>query len=357
MPTLSTTPIDGGAIRASTAMCPTPAGRQLQHQVSGVRGGSQHCVGVPEFVVERLRRRHRSPPPARAIAATRSLVEVLPAEPVMPDDRAARPAISAAARDRGQRGQRGQHVGRHLDQRQIGVDRAACPAPRPHRRRRRRRRSRGRRRVRRRSRRTAIPAAPCGCRTRPTCRHQRCAAPDGAAPAASSTAAIAPTVSGESGAAGCSGSSGCDRGRQPAGGERGGGQFVDVGERDDLVLHVLALFVALAGDDHRVTRPGGGDGGPDAPRRSPISRTREPVRCGRRPGAQDLRPDRGRILGPRVVVGDDDQFGAQLRRRPPISGRLPRSRSPPAPITRMTLPTVSGRSASRMAPSAAGLCA
>ena len=56
-----------------------------------------------------------------------------------------------------------------------------------------------------------------------------------------------------------------------------------------------------------------------------------------RPGsaASDGGADRGRVLAARIVVGDDHARRPAARRRAPISGRLPRSRSPPAPNTTM----------------------
>ena len=82
-------------------------------------------------------------------------------------------------------------------------------------------------------------------------------------------------------------------------------------------------------------------------------RGRRPARAWRRRGAiasravadldgagragEDRLADRGRILGARIVVGDDDHVGVPAAASP-ISGRLPGSRSPPAPKTTTSRP-------------------
>ena len=65
----------------------------------------------------------------------------------------------------------------------------------------------------------------------------------------------------------------------------------------------------------------------------------------RRRGAPcgDLGHDRLGVLAARVVGGDDRHVGAARPPRAPISGRLPRSRSPPAPKTTISRPRVSSR--------------
>ena len=106
--------------------------------------------GWPELVVERARRGDGRAEPRRAPAASRSLVEVLPDEPVTPTTvRRGRRRTTA----RGQRRERGEAVGDHdaTARRPAGCTSAAtAPAGR-----RRRRRSRGRRRARRAARGTA----------------------------------------------------------------------------------------------------------------------------------------------------------------------------------------------------------
>ena len=83
-PTLTTTPIRGGAMLAQVAEVPDAAGAHLQHQEPGVRVGLQHGVRQAELVVERAGRRHGRAEPGAAAGAIRSLVVVLPDEPVMP---------------------------------------------------------------------------------------------------------------------------------------------------------------------------------------------------------------------------------------------------------------------------------
>ena len=111
-----------------------------------------------------------------------------------------------------------------------------------------------------------------------------------------------------------------------------------VGERQHLVADDLAGLVALAGDEQHVAGSQRRRRRRGSPRRGRRSRSRPARRRGS--GA-----DRGRILGARIVVGDDDAVGV-LGRDAPISGRLPVSRSPPAPKTTMSRPLAYGRSAS-----------
>ena len=58
----------------------------------------------------------------------------------------------------------------------------------------------------------------------------------------------------------------------------------------------------------------------------------------RRSPGEDLRDDRLRILAAGVVGGDDDPIGEASRPISPISGRFPRSRSPPHPKTQIEPP-------------------
>ena len=92
-------------------------------------------------------------------------------------------------------------------------------------------------------------------------------------------------------------------------------QLDPIGERMHHAGDLLAEFVPLPGDDDRVPGAGGGDGGPD---RGPAvadlqdlgaaaagsGRGRPAPRTG-----QHLRPDLRRLLGPGIVVGDDQQVG------------------------------------------------
>ena len=91
------------------------------------------------------------------------------------------------------------------------------------------------------------------------------------------------------------------------------------------VLELLPLLVALAGYHHHVARPGALHGACD--------RAACPARARPRPGARhDLVDDRLGPLRARVVGGHDHRSASSGRRRP-MSARLPRSRSPPAPNT------------------------
>ena len=73
----------------------------------------------------------------------------------------------------------------------------------------------------------------------------------------------------------------------------------------------------------------------------------------------DVARDRLGVLAARIVAGDDHAVGEPRRRRAPISGRLPRSRSPPQPNTHTELaarPT-QARSARQHLASASGVWA
>ena len=119
------------------------------------------------------------------------------------------------------------------------------------------------------------------------------------------------------------------------------------------VLELLALLVALAGDHHRVARPARARRRARS-RRAGRARTSTPPVAG--PG-EDLGDDRLRVLGARVVGGDDRQVGQPSAPALPIFGRLSRSRSPPAPKTEITLPSVSRRAAARTLSSESGVWA
>ena len=72
---------------------------------------------------------------------------------------------------------------------------------------------------------------------------------------------------------------------------------------------------------------------------------------------QDHVDDRARILGARVVAGDDREVGARGDRARPSSAAWCGSRSPPQPNTQISRPRVSGRSAASTRSSASGVCA
>ena len=73
-------------------------------------------------------------------------------------------------------------------------------------------------------------------------------------------------------------------------------------------------------------------------------------------GCQDGGADGGRIFAAGIVVGYDDDVGKAAAAWP-INGRLPRSRSPPAPNTTCSRPVVCGRSAVSSRSSASGVWA
>jgi hypothetical protein len=107
----------------------------------------------------------------------------------------------------------------------------------------------------------------------------------------------------------------------------------------DRVADDLPGLVALAGDQQRVARPSASTAAQD--RLGPVA---DLVRLGA--GGQDRGADRGRVLAARVVVGDIDDIGVPPPRAP-ISGRLPRSRSPPAPKTTTAGPSHAGAAPQR----------
>ena len=109
-------------------------------------------------------------------------------------------------------------------------------------------------------------------------------------------------------------------------------QFSDVTEVQSLISHLLVTLMTFAGDQHAVTRGGGGHRQRDgtAPRSgSPLVFAAD--------ARQDVVDDLQRRFVPRVVTGDNDAI-RQLVGRRPISGRLSRSRSPPQPNTQCKLP-------------------
>ncbi len=122
-----------------------------------------------------------------------------------------------------------------------------------------------------------------------------------------------------------------------------------VGERQHLVADDLPGLVTLAGDDDDIAGAEHADTGGD--RLGAVADL-----AGARRGDENFGADRLGALGARVVVGDDDDVGL-LDRDDPMIGRLPLSRSPPQPMTQMSLPVAKGRSASSTAASASGLCA
>ena len=102
---------------------------------------------------------------------------------------------------------------------------------------------------------------------------------------------------------------------------------------------LLAGLVALAGDQHGVARPGR----PRWPRRSPRPgrRSRRP-----RPAAPPARPARRSSMARRIAAGSSERGlssvtisrSASRAATSPMSGRLPRSRSPPQPSTMISRP-------------------
>ena len=101
-PTLSTTPTRGRATRHSRAMCPRPAGAHLQHQEAGPLVGAQDGERAGRCRCCRTRAGSPSAPRVASTWPSRSLVEVLPEEPVIasvqqaaaPTSRACTPAAS-----------------------------------------------------------------------------------------------------------------------------------------------------------------------------------------------------------------------------------------------------------------------
>jgi hypothetical protein len=103
------------------------------------------------------------------------------------------------------------------------------------------------------------------------------------------------------------------------------------------VADYLAGFKALAGDQENIASAQIGNRCP----RLPHAGRRFPAAQGRRDGGADG----GWLFAARIIVSD-------VTRSPgggdsPINGRLPRSRSPPAPKTTTSLPLAAGRNASR----------
>ena len=115
----------------------------------------------------------------------------------------------------------------------------------------------------------------------------------------------------------------------------------------------LVVLVSLAGDDHEIARPGQADGERDG-MPADRARRRSPARPGacrgsaaspasRTPGSMSARMRPGSsVRGLSEVITTRSLARAAAA---PISGRLPRSRSPPQPKTVMSAPGVSGRRA------------
>ena len=99
----------------------------------------------------------------------------------------------------------------------------------------------------------------------------------------------------------------------------------------------LTLLVAFSGHDEHVPSSQAADGRGD--RRAAIADLQRVRRA-----AADLGADGGGLLRARVVVGDDGDVGEAAAISPMI-GRLPRSRSPPAPNTTISRPVAWGRRA------------
>ena len=361
MPTLSTTPIDGGAIAASAAILPGMARRHLQDQEVGVGGRAQHRPRMAELVVERpgrgdhlaQRRQHRGQQVLGRGLARRS---------GDPDDASARPPPTRR------------------------------PPPRP-----------------------AWPARPAPRRPSRRCRVRARGRGVGDRPARGATTiagtptgraastATAPAADGRGREIVAVGARARQRQEQPAGGHRARVELDGAGDRVGAacsrrdVGQLAADDLGDLGDgqvDHRaapsaqrrgellavVERPGAARrwsgrlrvpcrrsaprrrAAPSRPRRrwparrSPISTTSRASPAAAVPG-QDGRPDGGGVLVARVVVGDRPP-GRPVRPRPgpsapacPGHGRR-RRRTPPR-----AGPGSCSRSVSSTARSAPGLCA
>ncbi len=112
----------------------------------------------------------------------------------------------------------------------------------------------------------------------------------------------------------------------------------------------LSLLVALAGHHQHVARRQTRS----APPRSPSPGRRSPAHPGTRRGSRH-----GSTAGssPRGLSSVTIATSASRAAASPISGRLPRSRSPPAPNTTCSRPCVCGRSAVSSRSSASGVWA
>ncbi len=104
-----------------------------------------------------------------------------------------------------------------------------------------------------------------------------------------------------------------------------------VGERQDPVADDLARLVALAGDDQHVARLQHRARPCGWPRPGRRSRARPARRPGSRRGSRPASSERGLSS----VTMTTSAFSAAMA---PITGRLPRSRSPPQPNTQTSLP-------------------
>ncbi len=271
----------------------------LQHQEPGGRVGAQHGQRQPELVVEGAEGRDGRARPSASTWASRSLVLVLPWEPVSADHadvgQAGR-ATCRASRPSAATGSSTTTPGRPVSREDST---AAAPAVD-----RRRRRSRGRRRARRRPRRTARRARRPGCRRRP----------------ARSTGT--PRV--------------VDDGAADDVGDLG------QGHRDHRRGQLLAQHDAVVEGVHGAVRPPGRSRGPCPPprrcrragacatasriaaRRSPTSCTSARSASGTGGGAgEHLGADRRGVLAARVVVGDHQHVGEpgrDLAHQRPLAG-------------------------------------
>ena len=121
-------------------------------------------------------------------------------------------------------------------------------------------------------------------------------------------------------------------------------------ERQLAVGELLPLFVALAGDDDDVSLAREADRLAIAARRSGSTFGSGPM-----PARISSMIARGSSLrGLSEVTIGTSESSAAIR---PISGRLPRSRSPPQPKTQMSRPVVSSRAVRRTFASESGVCA
>ena len=246
-----------------------------------------------------------------------SLTEVLPTEPVIPTTR----APSVAPPGAGERLQRRERVldredpaPRHRGAfaRTGGMRPRSGRTRRPRRRpRARRRRTRRRRRARRAGRRRGRRRRSRGVDRRPPRRAGAALGDDLGARRRGDLLGARFIAAGRSSAARSS----------PRGAQLLAGDLAVVEGDLAAVLELLALLVALAGDHDRVAGPARSKASAIAARRSGSTSTPPPSPD---PG-EDLGDDRLRVLGARVVGGDDREVG-ELRRRPAPSSAACRGR-------------------------------
>ena len=328
-------------------MCPSPRApiSSTRNRVSRV--GPQHRVRVAQLVVERPGRRHRRAEPGSS-CAIRSLVVVLPEEPVSPT------TVSSGSRSSTARASRPIAVERVVDQHHRHARRpAGCPAPPPRRPRRPRRRSRGRRPSRRGTPRTARPGATLreSNSTAPVTTARRVGVDEPAADRGGDLGQGQRDHRGLLARPECGRTSPRVRSGARASSTRSSNGCTSPGD-------LLAALVPLAEQRDHVA----GRGQPRPPRRSrPAGRPPPPTSAcpGRSAPGEHLGPDRRRVLGARVVVGDDHQVGAARGRRAhqrPLAP-VPVAAGADARRSAGRRAPASSRSAASAATIASGLCA